>query len=205
MLVALRKAAFAAAISVISFATPFDVSAAQLRSVKVTESASLPAIRPNWKVPKEPNQLFYLQRSSNSNTVIYTALFDASGKLETKRPAQAYWRRYNTDGARKGLKRVEQRFAYGLNISKSKVEGEFIVSVKALPKFKMRLRQSAQGKAELIANLGNRQVRAVYGFVSLDESGLIPKVTAVSIHGIEIATGRYVTEVFSVSGGAITQ
>jgi len=205
MLVSLRKAAFAALISAITFTASMPVEAAQLKSVKVTESATLPAIRPDWKIPTEPNQVFYLQRSSNRNTVVYTALFDAAGDLDTSRPAQAYWRRYNTTGERKALKRIEQRFAYGLNIKKSKVAGEFIVSVKALPKFKMRLRQTGQGKAELIANLGNHQVRAVYGFVSLDESGMVPKVTAVSIHGIDIATGRAVSEVFSVTGGAITQ
>ena len=205
MLAFLRFIAFAAVLSVGFSGFPGQVDAAKLVSVKVTDTARIPAIRPDWPVPGEPNQLFYLQRSSNSNTVVYTALFDAAGYLAVGKPAQAYWRRYNTTGERKALKRIEQRFAYGLNIKRSDVAGEFIVALKPLPQMQMRLRQTAPGKAELLATLGGKTVRAVYGFVTLDETGLIPKVTALTVHGIDLVTGRAISEKFSVSGGAITQ
>ncbi len=203
----LIRAAFAVAlVSVVPAlfaASPSD--AAQLRSVKVSETAAMPAIRPNWPIPREPNQLFYLQRSQNSNTVVYTALFDKAGNLRADRPAQAYWRRYNTTGERKGLKAIEQRYAYGINVRPRSKPGEYTVTLKPLPEIAMLLRQTGPGKAELLANLGGKTVRAVYAFVSIDESGLIPKVTGLSLHGIDPRTGRAVSETFSVSGGAITQ
>lgn len=200
---AFRTAIFAVALSVV--AAPDPGVAARLQSVKVTEAAAMPAIRPDWPVPREPNQLFYLQRSSNSNTVVYTAVFDANGILRAKKPAQVYWRRYNTTGERKALKAIEQRFAYGVNIRRRKTPGEYTVTLKPLPELPMILRQTGPGKAELIAMIGGRQVRAVYAFVTVDETGLIPKVTALSVHGIDTVTGTAISEVFTVSGGSINQ
>ena len=69
-------------------------------------------MRPDWPIPQEPNQIFYLQRSENRNTVVYTALFDPGGTLRADRPAQVYWRRYNTTGERKVLKAAKETEAY---------------------------------------------------------------------------------------------
>ena len=194
--------AFIAALLV--FLGQSESEAARLTSVRVQETATVPQIRPDWPVPNEPNQLFYLQRSSNLNTVVYTALFDSAGVLNKKRPSQVYWRRYNTDGARKALKPIESRFAYGVNSKPAKTPGEYIVTLKPLPELPMLLRQSGPGKAELWVTLGGRTVKAVYAFVSIDESGLIPKVTQVALHGIDPNTGRAISETFAVKGGAIT-
>ena len=199
----LRAAVLAVAIA--ALAMPSTGEAGRLQSVRVTEAAAIPAIRPEWPIPREPNQLFYLQRSSNSNTVVYTAVFNGNGNLRARKPAQVYWRRYNTTGERKALKAIEQSFAYGMNIKRRKSPGEFTVTLKPLPELPMILRQTGPGKAELVASIGGREVNAVYAFVSIDESGLIPKVTSLSIHGIDRATGKAISEVFSVSGGAINQ
>lgn len=199
-----RAAVLAASLGLCALAAPM-AEAAQLTSIKVTETAKIPALRPDWPIPREPNQVFYLQRSSNSNTVVYTALFDAAGNLDPDRPGQVYWRRYNTDGVRKALKSVERRFAYGFNTRKTNTPGEFIMTLKALPEIPLLLRQTAPGKAALYGKVGGKTVRVVYAFVTLDESGLIPKVTDLSIHGIDPASGRAISETFRVNGGAIRQ
>lgn len=196
---------FAVLAAIVLVTGPGPASAAKLTSLGIQETATVPAVKPRWPVPAEPNQLFYLQRSTNSNTVVYTALFDEAGNLRADKPAQVYWRRYNTDGARKALKPVERRFAYGVNIRNGKAPGTYRVTLKPLPELPMTLIQIAPGRAELRATLGGRVVRPVYAHVSVDETGLIPRVTGLLISGIDVATGRAVTETFSVSGGAISQ
>ena len=52
---------------------------------EISESAEIPRLRPEFKVPDEPDQLFYVQRSPNSNTVIYAAKLDAQGNLDFRR------------------------------------------------------------------------------------------------------------------------
>ncbi|MDJ0824362.1 MAG: DUF4833 domain-containing protein [Rhodobacter sp.] len=179
--------------------------AARLTSVKVTEAARLPLIRPDWPVPKEPNQLFFIQRSTNPNTVVYTARFNGSGVLHPDRPAQVYWRRYNTTGERMALRAFERRFAFGMRVRPLDQPGEWIVNAVAAPMFPMRLRQAGPFKAEVRTRIGGRLVRPVYGFVSVDESGLLPRVTAFSFHGIDPETGRALSELFSVTDGEFSQ
>ncbi|MDJ0628258.1 MAG: DUF4833 domain-containing protein [Rhodobacter sp.] len=197
-----RRALIGGALA-LSVAAP--VHAARLTSVKVTESARLPLIRPKWPVPNEPHQLFFIQRSTNSNTVVYTARFDRDGRLNAKTPAQVYWRRYNTSGERMALRGFERRFAYGMRIRPQDTPGEWVVNAVAAPMFPMLLRQAAPYRAEVFTTIGGRKVHPVYGFVSVDESGFLPRVTAFSFHGIDPNSGRAVSELFSVSDGEFRQ
>src|SRR5690242_8817103 len=84
----------------------------------VSEIAQIPALRPEYPVPKEPNMLFYIQRSVNSNTVIYVARTDAKARLDRSNPVEAYWRWYNVDGHRKPLNFIERNFGYGVSLDR---------------------------------------------------------------------------------------
>ncbi|MEL7114284.1 MAG: DUF4833 domain-containing protein [Pseudomonadota bacterium] len=179
--------------------------AVQLTSVEVFDRATLPKVQPSWPVPNDRNQMFYLQRSTNKNTIVYAVRYDGAGNIDASNPVSVYWRRFNTDGAAKGLKSVERRFAYGVNASRRDRAGEFLVTLKPLPQLPMLLRQVGPGRSELWARIGGKSVRATYAYVTIDEGGLIPKVTAFSIFGIDPTTGRAIGETFRVKGGAITQ
>ena len=178
-------------------------NAAQLKSVKIIETAQVPIVQPDWPIPRDPNQVFYLQRSTNKNTIVFTAIFDASGNLRPNKPAQVYWRRFNDNGERKPLKPFERALAFGMNVHATNIAGVFNVSLKPLPQMAMQLRQTAPGKAELLGTIGGRKVRAVYAYATVDESGWIPKVTQITLHGIDLASGRALTEVFRVNGGSV--
>ena len=84
--------------------------AAQARDFtsEISESAEIPRLRPEFKVPDEPDQLFYVQRSPNSNTVIYAAKLDAQGNLNSSAPVEAFWRKFNIDGSKQPLNFIER-------------------------------------------------------------------------------------------------
>jgi hypothetical protein len=201
MSVLLRRAVFALTLL---FALPGAALAIQISAMSVQENAGVPAVRPDWPVPNEPNQLFYLQRSVNSNTVVYAARYDAAGNLDRNGPAQVYWRRYNSDGERKALKTFERRLAFGIRARPTGTPGEYVVWAPPLPQVPMLLRQTGPRQSELLVNLGGRQVRAVYIHIHVDESGLLPKVTHFSIHGTDPQSGRGVSQTFRVSGGGFS-
>ena len=73
----------------------------------MTELDQLPRMRVEFPVPSEPNMLFYVQRSVNSNTVVYAARLDADGAIDPKTPVDAFWRWYNVDGQKKPLNFIE--------------------------------------------------------------------------------------------------
>lgn len=74
-----------------------------------TDTASI-----DFPVPKEPNMLFYLQRTPNENTVIYALKLTPEGTIPREDPIDVYWRRYQEDGRRMELDFIQRTFAYGV-------------------------------------------------------------------------------------------
>ena len=69
----------------------------------------------SFPVPKTgPKQLFYLQRSTNSNTIICALNTDVKGQIIKDNPVHVYWIRYDEEGEKKELSYIQQTFAYGI-------------------------------------------------------------------------------------------
>src|ERR1700712_4274015 len=84
--------------------------------------------------PNNSNQLFYLQRTSNTNTLIYELNFNHN-TLDNDEPVHVYWIRYNEKGQQEELNYIQRKFAYGIKstlISKDKYQLNF-VSYKKFP------------------------------------------------------------------------
>lgn len=70
----------------------------------VLESHASTAID-SFPIPKTgPKQLFYLQRTTNSNTIICDLNTDASGQVNKDNPVHVYWIRYDEGSEKKRIK-----------------------------------------------------------------------------------------------------
>jgi hypothetical protein len=162
---------------------------------KVTDLETMLRLHPEYPVPNEPHMLFYIERSSNSNTVIYTANLDASGKLDPKEPVVAYWRWYNIDGHKKTLNFAERMLAYGIKAVKHDgPNGSYSFKLAALPERTIYVGLDEKGNPEAFGKTGNRWVKLVYVYLEVDDHGLLPDVTAMDFFGIDKATGKAVRE-----------
>ena len=179
------------------------VAGPELTLISVNTYPSLQLARPDFKRPNDGNQVFYIQRSSNANTVVYAALFDKAGNLKPRGPIHGYWRRFNTGNDIKKLSFTERNFAYGVKARTTDDPGVYDVRFAALPGLTAQLRQSAPGKAALWFDINGKQVKLIYAYLELDEGGLIPNVVALTFYGRDVATGRYMTLKYSVAGGAL--
>ncbi|WP_204112459.1 DUF4833 domain-containing protein [Shimia biformata] len=177
----------------------------KLSLVSAGESNGLPIARPEFARPTDKNQVFFIQRSMNANTVVYAARFDKAGRLDRKSPLHGYWRRYNTGGATRALSFSERNFAYGTKAKATKNDGIFRIRFAALPGFETELRQAAPGQADLWFDFNGKNVQLVYAYLDLDDRGLIPSVVSIRLFGRIPATGRHMTLNYSVSGGAINE
>lgn len=92
------------------FLAGFTLAAQERQSAKKAEADTLP-------VPNEPNQLFYLQRDPDDNTVIYQ-LNTVDGVVDADKPVNIYWIRYAEGGTRKNLNFVQRSMAYGITHKK---------------------------------------------------------------------------------------
>ena len=94
-----------------------------------------------FPVPKDiKNQLFYIQRDPNINTIICQLNADDSGKLDSKNPINVFWIRYGDKGEKKDLNFIQRKFAYGVetkNLGNGKYELKFAAR-KTLPMYLMK-------------------------------------------------------------------
>ena len=149
-----------------------------------------------YPVPQEPRQVFYVQRSLNPNTVVYVARM-ADGRLDADEPVEVYWRRYNNEGEKKELSALERRLAFGVKSEPVPHQpGRFMVRVVSYPDRPALLRLAA-GVPRLEAVVAGEPAGLDHAYLEVDDSGSLPRVTRVDLHGHSLATGRPVMESFT--------
>ncbi|PSL18742.1 DUF4833 domain-containing protein [Shimia abyssi] len=166
-----------------------------------SSSTQLPTARPEFRHPAERHQVFFVQRTSNANTIVYVARFDDDGQLNKHRPVDVYWRRFEEQGQIMPLRWYERVFGFGVRTRAMPDGKSYQVSFNAMRSETLMLRQTGPFEAALWTRLGNRDFELIYGYLDLDESGMLPKVERLRLYTADPKTGRFVTHLIAVSGG----
>lgn len=157
-------------------------------------SKQLALILPDYPVPpKSDALLFYLQRSNNSNTVVYEANLKSNGQLDPDQPVKVYWLRFNTNGERRPLKTTERLFAYGVESEQIR-KNEYSVNLVSYEDRKARVFIGKDGKPKATMNVNGRPAVLRWAYVTVDTDGVTPKVLKVDLFGKDMATGRMLHE-----------
>lgn len=190
-----RKIGVALAVFMLALSGATPASARRLAST-VEELDRMPPAHPDFPVPKEPNQLFYVQRSRNSNTIIYAANIPAPGQFDAKSPLNVYWRRYmDASAPRADLNFLERSLAFGADAKSQPGEGnKFQANITSYPERKFIVDLDESGKPEAVLDMGGHAARMLSIYAQLDETGLIPRLVYGDIYGIDKATGRVLHE-----------
>lgn len=140
------------------------------------------------------NQLFYLQRDPNRNTVIYE-LNVKNGEVDAKAPVNVYWIRYEEKGQKQDLSTMQRKLGYGVNsklIGKDKYEIRF-VSYDKLPL--LLAKSESDNKFHIYAKIKQKQVILNRIFVRVSWGTLgWPKVKYAELTGIEPSSGEELKE-----------
>jgi len=163
-------------------------------SSSISESNEIVRLRPEFTVPDEPNQLFYVQRSPNANTVVYAAKLDAKGSIDSRNPVEAFWRKFNIDGSKKNLNFIERMMAYGVRMATSKAGQPVTFTIAALPQRTLTLGWDEHHRPQATLAIGNRTVKLAYVYLQVEEGGLMPDVPSLDIVGTDIASGKAIRE-----------
>jgi hypothetical protein len=182
-----RRLAFAAA-TLCAFLTA--AQGGENKSV-VTDLDKMMRIHPEYPIPNEPNQLFYVERSSNSNTVIYCAKLDAKGQLDSKTPVVAYWRWYHRGGYIKQLNLPERMLAYGIkSVKRDGPSGSYSFQIAAFPDRIIHVSLDKNGRPEAFGKSGKRWGKIEYIYLLVDDSGILPKVPEADLLAYDRETGK---------------
>ena len=161
----------------------------------ITEMDAIPRVKPHYPIPAEPNQVFYIERSSNSNTVVYCANLGKDGQLDKSTPIIAYWRWYNVDGHKKDLNFAERMMAYGIkSVKHDGPNGAYSFKIAAMPERTLYIGMNDKGQPEVFGKVGERWAKLAYVYLEVDDSGILPDVPELDFFGIDRVTGKALRE-----------
>ncbi|WP_442587893.1 DUF4833 domain-containing protein [Pedobacter sp. AW31-3R] len=141
------------------------------------------------------NQLFFLQRDPNTNTIICQLNEDKNGVVDKTAPVLVYWMRYGDNGEKKELGYIQRKFAYGIEskaLGKDQYELRF-VSHKKLP---MYLQKSENDKKyHVYVTVNNKKIEIERIFLRIEGGSFwLPNVKYVDIRGLNTSTNTAITE-----------
>ncbi len=141
--------------------------------------------------PKTKELLFYIQRNLNANTIVYDAVFDKNGKLDEKKPVTVYWIRYEEQGQKMKLRRLDRVFAYGVSSKKIK-DGFFKVKIVADESKDLWLKQIAPFNAVLMTKINEELSVLNKIYVLADTQGIWPTVEYIEFFGKNLKTNKQI-------------
>lgn len=150
-----------------------------------------------FPVPKGiTNQMFYLQRTHNTNTIICELNYNNNGQLNEDNPVHVYWIRYPEGGVKKELSYIQRVFAYGIKSNKIN-NGVYKLNFVSYSKQKFILRKSPKdNKYHVFATIHQKEAILTRVFVKTDNSGTFwkPHVVYFELKGIDALTGQELIE-----------
>lgn len=141
------------------------------------------------------NELFYLQRDPNTNTVIYELNLKSDGNVDPDQPVKVYWLRYSEKGQKEDLSYVQRKFAYGVQ-SQAIGNNEYEIRVVSHKKLPLLLKKSGvDQKYHVYINANNKQIMLDRVFVRIEGGSYwIPNVKYVELKGTNTKTTKPIIE-----------
>ncbi|MCB0542148.1 MAG: DUF4833 domain-containing protein [Lewinellaceae bacterium] len=149
--------------------------------------------------PDGLNRLFYIQRTGNTNTIVYDANVKGEKAFHNDDPINIYWIRYAEDGGTTGLNFLQRTFAYGVKSKKVAGTNEYEFHLVSYSKKKLRLKFDSKGKPYALLEINGKKMALQKVFVKIEKGTtftLTPKVEYVELFGKDPNTGTAVYEKF---------
>ena len=146
-------------------------------------------------VPDDPNVMFYIQKNTNPNTVVYALNLGTDGEINPEEPMEVFWRRYQEDGSKKKLAWLEKTFAFDFKVKPLEgKENTYVFSLVAMKGKKLYVTQTKKGKPNVFMKIAGQTARLERIYVMVDDSKRIQSVNSMELFGRDYKTGKLVYE-----------
>jgi hypothetical protein len=139
---------------------------------------------------KIPNMLFYVQRTFNTNTIIYELNLNSKGELNTQDPFNIHWINYASDNSSEGLNYIQRKYAYGLEVKLLDAEKQtYVFNFVSYKKKKLYLMKSPiDNKYHVFSDINNRLVALDRIFIQIEGGSFwVPHIVYIEVSGTDIA------------------
>ena len=146
--------------------------------------------------------LFRIERSRDPDEIWYTVNLNQNGALNEDMPVKAFWVRKNENKKIEPLTRIQKRFGYGIRTldSENSKDNEWHFQLAAYKHKIFILKRSGDFDYKVFTLSGGKEIEVERIFVEFDGGGfLTPNIAEVKLTGIDLKTGREITEIISSS------
>lgn len=145
----------------------------------------------------ENYKLFKIDRSRNSDVIVYDVNLNNKEELDKSTPINIYWVKNTKKGNTEPLTGIQKKFGYGLkfiSISNNMADFQFVSYFDRV--FKLRKTDNNQFKVFTIS--ANKKVEVQRLYVQFeDNSSWIPSIINIELYGIDTDNGNPVSESIS--------
>jgi hypothetical protein len=142
--------------------------------------------------------LFYVQRTINSNTIVYTLNQDKDGNLNEAEPIKAYWIKYAQGGKVDPLTYIQKNYAYGVKSTLiDKEKKSYLFEFVSYHKRQFYLLKSKTDNKYHVWGYINNKLTILNNILVKIEGGTfwIPNVKYVEIKAIDPSASEEITEI----------
>ena len=169
-------------------------------SVQKSNIITAVAIDPQdtFPVPSgNPMQLFYLQRNSNTNTIVCELNLDSKGQLIKETPVHVFWLRFAEGGLRKELNYIQKVFAYGIK-TQPQGNGTYKMHFVSYKKQSLLLMHSPRDNKYHVYAIINQKNALLNRIFLKVEGGTFwsPNIVYMEMKGTDPSTGKELVERF---------
>jgi hypothetical protein len=146
---------------------------------------------PGYSYRITPGNLFYIERNTDKNLVIYDANLLGNNVLNPQKPVKVYWIR-NTEGAiKKDLSLIQTRMAYGIILKKvAGVPTTYEAKLAAYKERGITISYNDSGYPVALMMINGRLQQLHHIFIQvIDTQKFIPKIGFIQIFGKDMQTG----------------
>jgi phosphatidylglycerophosphate synthase len=144
----------------------------------------------SFPVPKVENMLFYIQRTNNTNTIVYQLNTGANGRLNESDPVNIFWIRYAEQGQQQPLSYLQRKLAYGL-ITKKTAEDTYELRFAAKKGHPLYLAKDNNGQFHVYSVADGKKIILQKIFIRINGgTALVPKIQSVKLSGIDPVTQK---------------
>ncbi|MFN8165723.1 MAG: DUF4833 domain-containing protein [Bacteroidia bacterium] len=148
--------------------------------------------------PANDNSLFYVQRSKNTNSIIYEVNRMPDGTPNPQEPVKIYWIRYASDSAIEDLSYIQSKYAYGLTSRPyGGQKNAYVLQFVSYSKKTLYLLPESNGKYGMFTNINGKLCELKKVFIMISGGSFwFPSIDYVELTGKDPASQMTVVERF---------
>lgn len=145
----------------------------------------------SYPVPKfNNNTQFYLQRTTDANTIVYDLNIE-HGKLNETNPIIPYWIRYKENKKKQNLSYIQNKYAFGVKTTKINAE-HYKILFAAYDKVPLHLKKQPNGTYQTRVVLDGSEMILERLYLHIEPGGSFwsPNITYIEFKGIDAVHGQ---------------